>query len=251
MLYINQYKILDEIGACVEQLKDELLDQYYYLLDNPIKEENNARTEILNQNLKKEDNNIKEGEDQLNNLNNLEKNLLNNNDGHDGDNLSIKDKFTNLKKSIKEMEVYYQNTSKTFNVWMRYVKENDLKSDLTVKSAGDIRTKYESGSTNTSIIEDEEEKANNKKSEHFLSNESHWNIKLIYTQSLIMSMCATYIMPTIFYILTSNKFHTGKAKGDNLKRGFFCGLVISMSPLGGLISMGFTYCIIKKVINGV
>ena len=246
LLYINQYKILDEIGACVEQLKDELLDQYYYLLDNPIKEENNARTEILNQNLKKEDNNIKEGEDQLNNLNNLEKNLLNNNDGHDGDNLSIKDKFTNLKKSIKEMEVYYQNTSKTFNVWMRYVKENDLKSDLTVKSAGDIRTKYESGSTNTSIIEDEEEKANNKKSEHFLSNESHWNIKLIYTQSLIMSMCATYIMPTIFYILTSNKFHTGKAKGDNLKRGFFCGLVISMSPLGGLISMGFTYCIIKK-----
>jgi hypothetical protein len=53
-------------------------------------------------------------------------------------------------------------------------------------------------------------------------------------------------MPTIFYILTSNKFHTGKTKGDNLKRGFFCGLVISMSPLGGLISMGFTYCIIKK-----
>ena len=188
MLYINQYKILDEIGACVEQLKDELLDQYYYLLDNPIKEENNARTEILNQNLKKEDNNIKEGEDQLNNLNNLEKNLLNNNDGHDGDNLSIKDKFTNLKKSIKEMEVYYQNTSKTFNVWMRYVKENDLKSDLTVKSAGDIRTKYESGSTNTSIIEDEEEKANNKKSEHFLSNESHWNIKLIYTDQFTLGI---------------------------------------------------------------
>ena len=247
LLYINQYKILDEIGACVEQLNDELLDQYYYLLENPIKEENNARTEKLKQNLKKEDNNIEEREGQLNNLNNLEKNLLNNNDGQDGGNLNIKDKFSNLKKSIKEMEIYYQNTSKTFNVWQRYVKENDLKSDLTVKSAGDIREKSESGSSNSSNIEgEEEEKANNKKSEHFLSNESHWNIKLIYTQALIMSMCATYIMPTIFYILTSDKFHTGKTKDENIKRGFYCGLVISMSPLGGLISMGFTYCIIKK-----
>jgi hypothetical protein len=144
------------------------------------------------------------------------------------------------------MEVYYQNTSKTFNIWMRYVKENDLKSDLTVKSAGDISEKSESGSTNESISEYEEEKANNKKSEHFLSNESHWNIKLIYIQSLIMSMCATYIMPTIFYILKSEKFHRVRAKGEDLQRGFFCGLVICMSPLGGLISMGYTYCIIKK-----
>ena len=90
LLYINQYKILDEIGACVEQLKDELLDQYYYLLENPIKEQNNARTEKLNQHLKNEENSIEEGEDQLNNLNNLEKNLLNNDDSQDGNNLNVK-----------------------------------------------------------------------------------------------------------------------------------------------------------------
>ena len=248
LLYINQYKILDEIGACVEQLKDELLDQYYYLLDNPIKEQNNARTEILNQSIKNEDNNIEKGEDNLNNLNSLEKNLLNNNDDdQDVDNLNIKDKFSNLKKSIKEMETYYQNTSKTFNIWTNYVKENDLKSDLLVKSAGDIRSgKYESESANASIIEDDEEKQNNKKHEHFLSKESHWNIKIIYIQAMVMSMCATYIMPTIFYILTSDEYHSVKTEPKNLRRGFFCGLVISMSPLGGLISMAFTYCIIKK-----
>ena len=246
LLYINQYKILDEIGACVEQLKDELLDQYYYLLENPIKEQNNARTEKLNQHLKNEENSIEEGEDQLNNLNNLEKNLLNNDDSQDGNNLNIKEKFSNLKKSIKDMEIYYQNSSKTFNIWMRYVKDNDLKSDLSVKSAGDIGEKSESGSTNVSIIEDEEIKENNQKHERFLSNESHWNIKLIYIQALIMSMCSTYIMPTIFYILIRNNFHTGKDTEENVRRGFFCGLVISMSPLGGLISMGFTYYIIKK-----
>ena len=31
LLYIYQYKILDEVGACVEQLKNELEEQYNYL----------------------------------------------------------------------------------------------------------------------------------------------------------------------------------------------------------------------------
>ena len=48
LLYINQYKILDEVGACIEQLYFELKDQYDYLIKYPIKEENNLRSNSLN-----------------------------------------------------------------------------------------------------------------------------------------------------------------------------------------------------------
>ena len=36
LLYIHQYKILDEVGACVEQLKNELTDRYDFLIRNKI-----------------------------------------------------------------------------------------------------------------------------------------------------------------------------------------------------------------------
>ena len=58
LLYIYQYKILDEVGACVEQLKNELEEQYNYLIKNPIKEINNARLQILNKKLKSEEKKI-------------------------------------------------------------------------------------------------------------------------------------------------------------------------------------------------
>jgi hypothetical protein len=48
LLYIHQYKILDEVGACVEQLKHELHKHYRFLIKNPIKEINNARSDELN-----------------------------------------------------------------------------------------------------------------------------------------------------------------------------------------------------------
>ena len=62
LLYIYQYKILDEVGACVEQLKNELEEQYNYLIKNPMKEINNARLQILNKQMKNEQNvNAEEG----------------------------------------------------------------------------------------------------------------------------------------------------------------------------------------------
>ena len=36
LLYIHQYKILDEVGACVEQLSKELTDQYETLMRNSL-----------------------------------------------------------------------------------------------------------------------------------------------------------------------------------------------------------------------
>ena len=53
LLYIHQYKILDEVGACVEQLKNELKDIYKYLIDNPYVESNNERINEFKERKKK------------------------------------------------------------------------------------------------------------------------------------------------------------------------------------------------------
>ena len=71
LLYIHQYKILDEVGACVEQLKNELLEKYDYLVKNPIKEINNARLAVLNQKIREEEN-AKQDPLINNNINNSE-----------------------------------------------------------------------------------------------------------------------------------------------------------------------------------
>ena len=143
LLYIHQYKILDEVGACVEQLKNELYEKYNYLIKNPIKEINNARLDALNQKIKSEENI------------NQEENLLNDDQGGDEKKYflsqekidNLKNKFNSLNNSIGNMEAFYHSISLVFEVWMRYIKANEYKSHIyTVKSAKEI---YEtSGSIN-------------------------------------------------------------------------------------------------------
>ena len=250
LLYIHQYKILDEVGACVEQLNFELEDQYYFLIKNPIKEENNARTSSLYEKIKNE---INTNSDQILFKNDIkEEMLINNNEDNKNDikqdniisllsndeNGVIKNKFNILKESINTMEAFYHTTSQIFNVWKRYLKKNDYKSHIySVKSAGEIVENTD----NVNIEKNE----SIKKKKHYLSNESYWNIRIILAQALIMSICSTYILPTI-YCLLKHHFDDFEIDISEMERSFLCGLVISMSPIGGLISMGFSNCIIKK-----
>ena len=246
LLYIHQYKILDEVGACVEQLKNELFEKYNYLIKNPLKEINNARTNALNKKIKTEQN-INGEEPLLNNENNEkkeeeDKKYFLSQDRVDG----LKNKFNALNTSIGNMEAFYHSISLVFEVWMRYIKANEYKSHIyTVKTAKEI---YEN--TGGSINENEE---NNdmggeieKKPEHFLSNESYWNIRLILTQAYLMSICSTYFYPTIYYLLKSGQFETYSSVEIAELRGLYCGLIISMSPLGGLLSLIYTYFMINK-----
>ena len=252
LLYIHQYKILDEVGACVEQLNFELEDQYYFLIKNPIKEENNARTSELYEKIKNE---ININSDQtLFKNDNKEEMLINNKEDNKNDNKEdniinllssdengkIKNKLNMLKESINTMEAFYHITSQIFKTWNRYLKKNDYKSHIySVKSAGEI---LEDSDINTSS--DEENNEIIKKKQHYLSSESYWNIRIILTQALIMSICSTYILPTIYCLL---KHHfKDKIIYTNEKESYLCGLVIAMSPIGGLISIGFSNCIIKK-----
>ena len=239
LLYIHQYKILDEVGACVEQLKNELYEKYNYLIKNPIKEINNARLDALNQKIKSEENI------------NQEENLLNDDQGGNEKKYflsqeqidSLKNKFNSLNSSIGNMEAFYHSISLVFEIWMRYIKANEYKSHVyTVKSAKEI---YDSGSINDNY-ENEMGGEIVKKPEHFLSNESYWNIRLILTQAFIMSICSTYFYPTVYYLLKSKEFsRLGSIRMGEL-RGLFCGLIISMSPIGGLFSISYSNFMINK-----
>ena len=253
LLYIQQYKILDEIGACVEQLNFELEDQYYFLIKNPIKEENYSRTSSLYEKIKNEINTnsdqtlfkndnkdemlINDKEDNIEDIN--KENLLNllSTD----ENGKIKNKLNKLKESINTMEAFYHTTSQIFNVWKRYLKKHDYKSHIySVKSAGEI-----GDNSDNDNINDVENNENSKNKKHYLSSESYWNIRIILTQALIMSICSTYILPTI-YCLLKHHFKDDTTVNSEMGRSFLCGLVISMSPIGGLISIGFSNCIINK-----
>jgi hypothetical protein len=225
LLYIHQYKILDEVGAIVEQLKNELYEQYIYLVKNPIKEQNNQRTNILNEQIKKEEAIINSEEGLIKNDNNIKEELIKNDEDFNFD-----DKFGELINSIEDMEAFYQSTSKTFNIWIRFIKSNDYKSHIySVKSAGEIGDNKSDSSISSS---EGSEKSN--KLEHYLSTKSYRNIRLILVQALFMSMCSTYIYPIIYYLLLSQGDQEIISEDDfshNFKNGFLSGLVISMSPL--------------------
>ena len=187
LLYIHQYKILDEVGACVEQLKNELLEKYDFLVKNPLKEINNQRLAALNQKIKLEQN-AKQDPLINKNINTNEEIEINNNSLSEGELEKIKNKFTSLNNSISNMEAFYHSISLVFEVWMRYIKANEYKSHIySVRSAREI---YESpGLTNNEIKNEDGEIP--KKPEHFLSKESYWNIRIILVQAFIMSICST------------------------------------------------------------
>ena len=243
LLYIHQYKILDEVGACVEQLKNELLEKYDYLVKNPIKEINNARLAVLNQKIREEENAKK---DPLinNNINNSEEVEANsNNTQPSGEVDKIRNKFASLNNSISNMEAFYHSISLVFEVWMRYIKANEYKSHIySVISAREI---YESPGLNNKEDKNETGEAK-KKPEHFLSKESYWNIRIILVQAFIMSICSTYCYPTIYYLLKSSEFSDNGDDDRKEKRGMFCGLVISMNPLGALISIIYSKYMVNK-----
>ena len=242
LLYIHQYKILDEVGACVEHLKNELYEHYNYLVKNPLKEQNNKRTNALNERIKKEGGIINSEERLINNDNNQEVELIQKDD--DDDDLDFDDKFNELKNSNEELEAFYQNTSKIFNIWVRFIKSNDYKSHIySVKSAGEIGENKSVGS-----IINNEGSENLNKMEHYLSKESYWNIRIILIQALCMSMCSTYIYPIIYYLLISKGGQDDSIEqmSRNLREGFYSGMIISFSHIGGLLSLSYTNCIIKK-----
>ena len=244
LLYIHQYKILDEVGACVEQLKNELLGKFDYLVKNPIKEINNARLAVLNQKIKSEQN-TKQDPLINNNINNNEEaeENQNNNSLSPGEVEKIRNKFASLNNSISNMEAFYHSISLVFEVWMRYIKANEYKSHIySVRSAREI---YESpGLTNNEIKNEDGEIP--KKPEHFLSKESYWNIRIILVQAFIMSICSTYCYPTIYYLLKSTEFSDNGDDDRKEKRGMYCGLVISMNPLGALISIIYSKYMVNK-----
>ena len=108
LLYIHQYKILDEVGACVEQLKIELKARYEKLIKSENVPASNSGKIVESQN-------IEEG---------LLQEPNKENEGID----KIKDDFHNLQTSIGNMEAYYHNISLIFEVWMRYIKSNEYRS---------------------------------------------------------------------------------------------------------------------------
>ena len=242
LLYIHQYKILDEVGACVEQLKNELQEKFNYLVKNPIKEINNARLNALNQKIKSEQSiNAEEGL-----LDPDNKEGEGNNNALPSDSIEkIKNKFASLNTSISNMEAFYHSISLVFEVWMRYIKANEYKSHIyTVKSAKEI---YDTNSINNENNEEKNELAvKDKKPEHFLSQESYLNIRLILVQAFIMSVCSTYFYPTIYYLLKSSEFSPIGDKEMREKRGLYCGLIISMTHIGGLISISYSNFMINK-----
>ena len=237
LLYIYQYKILDEVGACVEQLKNELEEQYNYLIKNPIKEINNARLQILNKKLKSEEKqNTEEGLLDNDNTNEEKESVLSK---QEIDNM--KNKFASLNNSIGNMEAFHHSISLVFEVWMRYIKANEYKSHIySVKSAQEIYSTSDSNSDN------EKEQIVLKKPEHFLSFESYWNIRLILIQAFIMSICSTYCYPTIYYLLKSSAYSPDGEVREKERRGLYCGLIISMTQIGGLFSLGYSNFMINK-----
>ena len=128
LLYIHQYKILDEVGACVEQLKNELTDRYDFLIRNkigledldkiqPEPEEDNIN--IINEGLLNDSNNSTD----INIINTSTKNN-NNKEQITREGLEkIKEDFNALNKSIGNMEAFYHSIFLIFEVWMRQSKE--------------------------------------------------------------------------------------------------------------------------------
>ena len=214
LLYIHQYKILDEVGACVEQLKNELKEQYDYLIRNKNYSENENKIQKIEENM----------EEGL--LENSNSNI--NKEESIGGIEKIKLDFIELNNSIGNMEAFYHSISLIFEVWMTYIKNNEYKSHIySVKGNNTITEE-------NNLIENEEEGIM-EKPKHFLSKESYLNIRIILIQAFLMSLCSTYIYPTIFYFLNEND-----------KKGLLCGLVISMIPLGALISMTYVHYLVKK-----
>ena len=90
----------------------------------------------------------------------------------------IKNKFTSLNTSISNMEAFYHSISLIFQVWMRFIKANEYKSHIyTVKTTKEI---YDTNGTNNANNEENNELVGKEqKPEHFLSQESYLNIRLI------------------------------------------------------------------------
>jgi hypothetical protein len=242
LLYIHQYKILDEVGACVEQLKNELTDRYDFLIRNKI------GLEDLDKEIKPEEDNINiinEGllndSNSSSDINTSTKNNNNNKEQITREGLEkIKEDFNALNKSIGNMEAFYHSIFLIFEVWMRYIKSNEYKSHIYSVKGNAVKEE-------SNLIEDEEGGLV-EKPKHFLSTESYRNIRIILVQAFLMSLCSTYFYPTIFYFIVAfdkkNQELTDSVK--RIKRGLLCGLIFCMIPCGALISMSYSSILVKR-----
>ena len=194
LLYIFQFKIIDEVCALLEDLKNDL-DDVFTRLGGQV---NQKQTDI-------------------------NQNLLQNEGGQDGNNQSIVSKSNGITTRIQNIDGYYKELQNQYRAWNRVKKLKEYAASNQGTTSDDIEM-----NTSTTILSS---------SGKIISEANKWNVILTLLQKFYCAACSTLII--------SNNYSTLMYDYGNIE--YFSGLILSMTPIGGIISIVFTkYMIIKS-----
>ena len=172
LLYIFQYKMIDEVNAVIENLKEDL-EKYY--------------------------NSINEGNKKLKDINSDFNNSLIN------DYLIINDEFTKKKDNFNEKkknfnlileqnEFLYQNTQNYFKIWNRIFEIYEYKQESTLMK----KTLHFNKETLKTIVN---------KINIMISESNERNIFITLNQNFLMNSCYSYIFPNIIDLMKEKKIN--------------------------------------------
>ena len=172
LLYIFQYKMIDEVNAVIENLKEDLEKYYNYII---------------------------EGNKKLKDINSDFNNSLIN------DYLIINDEFTKKKDNFNEKkknfnlileqnEFLYQNTQNYFKIWNRIFEIYEYKQESTLMK----KTLHFNKETLKTIVN---------KINIMISESNERNIFITLNQNFLMNSCYSYIFPNIIDLMKEKKIN--------------------------------------------
>lgn len=194
LLYIFQFKIIDEVCALLEDLKNDL-DDVFKRLGGQV---NQKQTDV------------NEG-------------LLKNEGGQGGNSQSIISKSNGITTRIQNIDGYYKELQNQYKAWNRVLKLKEYATSNQSTTSEDIEM-----NASATLLSS---------SGKVISEANKWNVILTLLQKFYCAACSTLVIPNNYSTLLY----------DYKNSEYYSGLVLSMTPIGGIISMIVTkYMIIKS-----
>ena len=217
LLYIFQYKIIDEVSVLITKLKNDLIQSYHLLLEHP-GDYAPSSTEL-------QENKNDIGSDALVVQNNNTAILQASSKG------AIDKKGDEIQKKIDTIESLYIGLAEYYRKWNSNLKIREFsslnKSSLEIEGDNKIVSKHKLKS---------------------ISNENKWNVRLTLIQKCYISACMMFVIPNNFSTLRYD-FKPEDVMATSFSIGpirYYAAVIISMTPLGGLFSLLLTKFWISK-----
>ena len=227
ILYLINFKMLDEVNVIIEDLIKCLKDNFKL-------NKNKFKNSVINLNDNEADNQKNEAL--------MENKIFNSDDVS----VIIDSLHKGIKDNLKDIDITFTNIAKLFVPWKEFLRISGDVSSRLIQLSKELRSFSEGGGNSddnfNNIFKNKKSIVDNIS----FSKQNSFNIYITLFHGFLYMFSFANIIPSYSSLIQSNKFWKESYDNRTEKFSFYCMILMSMAPLGAIISYIYESALFKR-----